>query len=131
MWDKYPSYFPMYNFLRTCARVAHHTSTPFLLVSTRSRNSSRQRINKSTLTRLQLSTTTVRVLSLCRKIRFTTTLQAYRRSISIGLGLHHFREDRPSEDIYSTQCRRWNDQVVFGGSIPIPLALDGRNTKSS
>ena len=36
MWFKYPYYLPMYNFLRICARVAHHPfalSSQFLLVA--------------------------------------------------------------------------------------------------
>ena len=54
-------------------------------------------------------------------------LQAYRRSISLCLGLHHFRESRSREDIHNRQCRRWNDQVSFGRPVPVFSATDGRN----
>ena len=57
-------------------------------------------------------------------------LQAYRRSISLCSGLCHLSENRPREDIYKRQCRTWNDQVSFGGSILIPSAPYGRNEKS-
>ena len=57
-------------------------------------------------------------------------LQAYRSSISLCSGLRHFRKNRFREDIHNRQCCRWNDQVSFGGSFPIPSATNGRNEKS-